>query len=165
MLPEFLSIWREYMWSEFNVWPKSPKISNVNKTDVFQLNLSWLNRKLGWQFYWASFSSVWHPWRHWLSKGFVKQNLSDIQVSTFLGVNDSQNIKLWSWSFLSKCAKFFVDCKNAIKSWGNCFDFWDNGVWRCCSNFSQLWQEYIWSAVHVLRTRPMISDLIKRDVF
>ena len=43
--------------------------------------------------------------------------------------------------------------------------FWDNGVWTSLRNFSELWQEYMWVAVNMLRESPTISLLTKRDVF
>ena len=47
-LPEIsLKDRREYMWSSVNVLPKSPKISDLTNRDVFQLNVSLINRKFG----------------------------------------------------------------------------------------------------------------------
>ena len=40
----------------------------------------------------------------------------------------------------------------------NIIDF----VWTCCGSFCQLWQEYMWSAVNVLKSCPKISDPTKR---
>ena len=72
--------------------------------------------------------------------------------------------RVWSWSFFSKCAIIYADCKNGIKSVGSVSSFWDNGVWICCRNISKLWREYMWSAVNVLPKRPKVSDLNKRNV-
>ena len=38
-----LKQWREYMWSAVNVLLNSPKISDLANSDVFQLNVSWIN--------------------------------------------------------------------------------------------------------------------------
>ena len=65
----------------------------------------------------------------------------------------------------SKCTKFYVDCKNGKKIWENAWSFWDNGLWTCCGNFSQLWGEYVWLAVNVLPESPQISRLTTRNVF
>ena len=43
--------------------------------------------------------------------------------------------------------------------------FWDKSIWTCCSNFSQLSGEYMWSAVNVLPNSAKFSDLTKRDGF
>ena len=40
--------------------------------------------------------------------------------------------------------------------------FWDNLTWTCWGSFCQLWQEYMWSAINVLKKCPNIADLTKR---
>ena len=42
------------------------------------------------------------------------------------------------------------------------YSFEDNWVWSCKGNFSQLYQEYMWSAVKVSKNGPMVSEAIKR---
>ena len=49
----------------------------------------------------------------------------------------SQILKLGCWSSSSKCFKFYVDSKKAIKIGENVEGFWDNGVWTYCEYFSQ----------------------------
>ena len=71
-------------------------------------------------------------------------------------------MKAWRWSFFSKCSKFHVDFKNAIKILQNVFGSEENCVRTCCGNFSQLWQEYMWSTASVLKDDPNISDMTKR---
>ena len=43
--------------------------------------------------------------------------------------------------------------------------FWDNGIWIGWGIFSQIWGEFLSSAVNVLANSPKISDLTKTDVF
>ena len=44
----------------------------------------------------------------------------------------------------------------------NVFGFEDNCIATCCGKFSLLWQEYMQSAVSVLKEGPNISDPTKR---
>ena len=44
--------------------------------------------------------------------------------------------------FFSKCLKFNVDSKNAIKSWEKVFDFSDKYIWIGSGKFSLLLREY-----------------------
>ena len=65
-------------------------------------------------------------------------------------------------TLFSKCSKFYVDFQNRIKFSENVDGVGYNCVWICCSSFCQLWQEYMWSAVNVLKNGPKISDPTKR---
>ena len=71
-------------------------------------------------------------------------------------------LKVSSWSFFWKCWKFYVDLKNLVKSTENVFYFKNKCVGNCCINFCLLWQEYMWSAVDMLKDAPNISDWTKR---
>ena len=88
----FSYLWRKYMWSAVNVLPNSPKIWHITKRGVFQLNFSWIYRKLGSECYIVSFSSVWYPWTRSFWKAVEKEELSGIEVTTFLWVNKFRNI-------------------------------------------------------------------------
>ena len=70
-----------------------------------------------------------------------------------------------SWSFFSKCSKFHVDFKNAMKIPKVLFGFQDNCVWTGFWNLFQLWGEYMWSTVNVLTKSLYVLDLIQGDVF
>ena len=63
--------------------------------------------------------------------------------------------------FLKNHQNFYVNFINVIKIAKNIFGFEDNSGWICCTNFFQLWQEYLWSTVNMLQNRPMISDPTK----
>ena len=140
----FSQLWREYMWSAVKVLPNSKNISDLTKRDVLSLNLSWANGKFRWKCCPTYFGSVCHPWTGSRTKGVLKQELLGIQVTTFLEVITSEIFEQYRWCFFSKCAKFYVDCKNAIENAENIEGFWHNGDWTCCGNFSQLWREYMW---------------------
>ena len=71
-------------------------------------------------------------------------------------------LKLSRSSLFSKSSKFYVDSKNAIKVLENVLSFGDHCVGTCSGNFSPLWQEYMSSAVNVLKGAPHILDTTKR---
>ena len=77
----------------------------------------------------------------------------------------SQIFKLCTLCFFWKCDKFCVDSKNSIKIKENVSHSWVDDLWTCWDKFSQLWREYMWSAVNVLTSTTEISDLTERDVF
>ena len=74
----------------------------------------------------------------------------------------SDILNLWKWSFFKKRPKFYVDFEKGRRLSENVDGFEDNFIWTCCGTFSQLWQEYRWSAVNVLKSGPQISDSTKR---
>ena len=76
----------------------------------------------------------------------------------------SEIFKLWSSSFSSKCSKFHVDLKNAIKITENVFCFWHNCMLTSWWKISLLRQEYMLSTVNLLKHSPKISNLTKRDL-
>ena len=80
------------MRSAVNVLPNSPKISDMTKGHFFQLNLSQVNGKMGWQFGSAGFSNVLDPWTRLLAKGLLKHELTGTEVTTFVVVNNFQKI-------------------------------------------------------------------------
>ena len=80
------------MWSPVNVLPNSPKIPDMTNRDVFQVNMASINGSLGWKCSYGDFSSVYYPWTSWLWKGVQKQQVSGIQVTTFFGLSNFQNI-------------------------------------------------------------------------
>ena len=69
----------------------SLKISDQTKRDVFQLNFSDINGKLGSKCCCPDFSSVWDPLTQGLWKGVLKQELLSIKVTTLFGINSIGN--------------------------------------------------------------------------
>ena len=98
-------------------------------------------------------------------KVFWKESLQIFKGWFFLEYVTSEIFNPISWSFFSKCTKFYVDGKNAKKIPENIYGFWDNGVWTCSWNLYELWEADMWAAVNALRNSPEISHLTKRDVF
>ena len=71
-------------------------------------------------------------------------------------------MKAWSFSFLSNRSKFYGDSKNSIVNSENIFSFEDNSAGTCCGNLWLLSQDYMWSAVNMLKKSPNFSDPTKR---
>ena len=88
----FSHLWREYMWSAVNVLPNFPKIGDMTKADFFPLNLSKTNGEFGWKFCSSGSSSVWDQWKRLLAKGVLKQELTQIELTTFFNINNFGNI-------------------------------------------------------------------------
>ena len=109
----------------------------------------------------AEFSCFSDHLTRWLPKRVLKQDLSAIQVTTFLALNNFGNIWPMKMIFSSKTLKISIYLKNAIELAKNVFSFEDNYGWTRCWIFSQLWQEYLWSAVNMLENGSKISDLAK----
>ena len=80
--------------------------------------------------------------------GFKLKSLSEVDRFKTKSLSEigpkHTTIKLWSWSFFSKCAKFYVVFKNAIKISEKAFGFEDIYVWTCCKKLSQIWRENMW---------------------
>ena len=81
------------------------------------------------------------------AKGVLKQEVSGLQLTTFLGDNNFQNIKGMKLICFSKKRKISCRLRNCNKKMRKCFFFWDNGVWKRCVNFFQ-----IMTRIHVIRS-------------
>ena len=64
--------------------------------------------------------------------------------------------------FFSKYSKFYLDFENRIKFPENVDGFEDNYVWTRDVRFCQLREEYIWSAVNLLKNGRKISDATEK---
>ena len=110
---------REYLRSAINVLPSSPKISDLTKVDIFQLNFSSINRKLGWKCFSTGSSSVWQPSTSLLPKCVLKQEITAIEVTTFVGVNHFRNIWAMKLNFFLTMTKMLCRFRkrNEIIPW------------------------------------------------
>ena len=77
-------------------------------------------------------------------------------------MNNFGHIEDMKVRFISKYSKFYVDFENVIKLGEHIDGFEDNCVWTCCGTFSQLWREYMWRSVNVLKSSAKILDPTKR---
>ena len=71
-------------------------------------------------------------------------------------MNNFGHIEAMKVISFSKCSETYLDFENAIKLRENVDGFEDNCVWTCKVSFCQLWQEYMSSAVDVLKSGPKI---------
>ena len=73
--------------------------------------------------------------------------------------------KLWGSSFFSKCLKFNLDFRNAVKDSEKLFYFWDNCIWIGIIKLS-LWRtRYFSFATNVFTSSPKILHLYNRSFF
>ena len=68
-------------------------------------------------------------------------------------------------NFFSKCSKFYMDSKNALKYLQKIFRFEDKFIGIGFCKFSVLWQKHILSADNGLTYSPKTSDLTKKNLF
>ena len=77
----------------------------------------------------------------------------------------SEILKLWFSSFFSKCSKFCLNFKAAMKIWQKAFNSLHKRIWVGCKKFSLLEREYLSLAVNMLTNSSNILYLTKKDVF
>ena len=82
----------QYIGSSVKVLKDSPKAWDLTKRDVFVLGLSEINGKVGQKHHHADFRSAMETLTRRLQKGTFKQELSCIEETTFLGVNNFRKI-------------------------------------------------------------------------
>ena len=101
----------------------------------------------------VDFSSVWDPWKRLISKGVIKQDLSGIQVTTFLGPNNLQNIEAMKLIFFSKMRKILCRLQNCNENLRECFRILKQ--WR----FNML-REFllIMTTIHVIKSQPFTKQ-------
>ena len=97
----------------------------------------------------------------WLLKGFQKQDLLCVSVTTLFGVNNFRNTYTMRFNSFLNWSKFDVTSKNA-KRWQKVFGFLDDYIWTGNGKLSLLWWEYSSLAVSVLKKRDLTA-LPSRD--
>ena len=80
------------MWPAANFLTNSRKILYLIQKDSFQLSLCGNYEKLAYKFVGADFTSALDPWTRSLLKSALEQELLSIQVSTYFGGSNFQNI-------------------------------------------------------------------------
>ena len=93
----------------------------------------------------------------------VKRDFLDIYLTTFSESVISKLQNLWTSSFLSKCSKFHLDFKNAVKNWQKVLCFWDNCIWIGIVKLSLLRRGYFSSPANGLTRSPNIFHVNKTD--
>ena len=137
-------------------------ILSLLRTGYFWLAANLLTRNF---WYDADFNSAWTLLPCWLSKGPLKQDFSDIYLSTFLDSVISEIQKLWGSTFFSRCVKFNLDFRNTAKNWAKNFCYLDNCIWIGIVKLCHLRTGYFSSAANVLTSSPKIWHVNKRDFF
>ena len=146
------------MSSVVNMLKNALRISDPSKRHDRHLNLFDMNKKLPQKDCRSDFSSVWDRLTRLFQKSVLKQELSHVQVTTFFGINNCEDVKVLQIIFFSKCSKFYLDSKNAKKVPESVFGLEDNCIGTCYRNFSLLRQEYMSPEVNMLKDGPHILD-------
>ena len=111
------------------------------------------------------FNSAWARLPCFFSKGPLKREFLYICMITFSESVIPEIQNLWGSSFLSKCSKFDVYLKNAVKNWQKVLCFWDNCIWIGIVKLSLLKTGFFSSDASVLTTSPKIWYVKNRDFF
>ena len=100
-------------------------------------------------------------------KGLISKECSEtgvLQHSSNLIFRNESLRPYWSYesNLFFEIPKFYIDFGNSIKHGVNVHGVEDNCVWTCARIYCQLWQNYMWWGVNLLKTGPKISDPTKR---
>ena len=154
-----------YFSSTANVLTSSPKTWNIKGRDFYQLIWLGTNQGIWWWCCDADFNSGSAYLPCCLGKVPLKQDFSDIYLTTFLEsvISDIQN--LLGSSFFSKYLKFILDLKNEAKYWQKVLCFWDNCIWIGIVKLSLLRRGYFSSTTNVLTSSPKTWHVKNRDFF
>ena len=142
-----------------------PKILNVNKSDLFQLNWLGSDQWIWKSCYDADFNSAWARLPCCLSKGPLKRDLLDFYLTTFSESVISQIQHIWGSSFSSKYLKHNLDLENAGKNLKKVFCFWGNCIWIGIAKLCLLTRAYFSSAANLLTSSPKILHIKKKNFF
>ena len=134
----------------------NPKISHVNKTDLFRINCLGNNQLMWTRCSDTDLNSASARLPCCLSKGPLKRDFLDIYMTTFSESVISEIQHLSGSSFCPKYLKLHLDLKNAGKTYGKVFCYWDNFIWIGIVKLSLFRTRYFLSAANVLRSSPKI---------
>ena len=114
---------------------------------------------------WGRFQMCLAGLTYCFSKHPMKRDFLDMYLTTFSGYVTSKIQKLWGWSFFSKCLKFKLNFKNAVKNFEKFFCFWDNCIWIGIVKYSLWGTRYFSSSANVSTSSPNIFHVKKGDLF
>ena len=143
----------------------NPKISHVNKTDLFRINCLGNNQLMWTRCSDTDLNSAWARLPCCLSKGPLKRDFLDIYMTTFSESVISEIQHLSGSSFCSKYLKLHLDLKNAAKNYGEIFCYLDNCIWIGIVKLSLLRTGYFSSVANVLTSSPKIWHVNKKEFF
>ena len=154
-----------YFSSTANVLISSQKTWNIKGRDFYQLIWLGTNQGIWWWCCDADFNSGSACLPCCLGKVPLKQDFSDIYLTTFLESVISEIQNLLGSSFFSKYLKFILDLKNEAKYWQKVLCFWDNCIWIGIVKLSLLRRGYFSSTTNVLTSSPKTWHVKNRDFF
>ena len=154
-----------YVSSTGDVLTTSPKIWHGKNRAFFQLNCLGSDQWIWWTCCDADFDSGSARLPCFFSKGPLKREILYIYMITFSESVIPEIQNLWGSSFLSKCSKFDLYLKNAVKNWQKVLCFWDNCIWIGIVKLSLLKTGFFSSDASVLTSSPKIWHCKNRDFF
>ena len=154
------------MPSAVNVLTNTPKISNFNKGDIFQIISSQGDEKKWQKSCHPNFASVWDPLTCSLKKKVLKQHfLESALAKSLTGSNFGNTQATTTIFFLRKIKIWWRFNKRNTKLRRKFFPFYSNSVSIGNSKFSQSQTGYLSSVANVLTNTPKISNFHKRNIF
>ena len=148
-----------------NLLTSSPKSRHVKKSDFSQLNSLGSYQWIWYRWCDADLNSAWALLPCCLSKGSLKWDFLDIDLTTCSESLISERQKPKSSSFFSKRSKCQIRFKNAAKSSEKLFCFYDNCIWIGFVKLSLLRTGYFSWVGNVLARSIKIWHDNKREFF
>ena len=154
-----------YVSSTGNVLTTSPKSWHIKNRDFFQLNCLGSDQWIWWTRFDADFDSGSARLSCFFSKGPLKWEFLYIYMITIWEYVIPEIQNLWGSYFSSKCSKFDIYLKNAVKNWQNVLCFWNSCIWIGIVKFSLLKTGLFSLNTTVLTRSPKIWHCKNRDFF
>ena len=141
----------------------SPKTWNIENRDFYRLISLGTDQWIWWWCCNGDFNSGLVCLPCCLRKRPLKQDFSDIYLTTFLESVISEIQNLLESSFFSIYLKFLLDFEKEGKYWEKVLCFWDNCIWIGIVKLSLLRTGYFSSAANVLTSSPKNMHVNHRD--
>ena len=120
---QHLTIPKRCFLSAVNVLTKTPRISNLNKGDIFQITFCQSDEKICKKCFHADFTSVWDPSTCWLSKKILKRRFLESSLTKSLRVCSFRNTLAMTIFFFLKILKIGWRFQKKKKKWRGTFSF------------------------------------------
>ena len=143
----------------------SPKTWNIENRDFYRLISLGTDQWIWWWCCNGDFNSGLVCLPCCLRKRPLKQDFSDIYLTTFLESVISEIQNLLESSFFSIYLKFLLDFEKEGKYWEKVLCFWDNCIWIGIVKLSLLRTGYFSSVANVLTRNHKIWHINKEDFF
>ena len=132
---------REYFSPAVSMLANRLKISDITKTDFFELIFFQSHQKT-WQNYWRTdLSTVLEALTSWLYTSVLTRGFLGFYITSHFAFYNLRNKSLLRLIFSWKYSKFYLDFGNGEKNLENYLSFGDNCVWIGCFKHALLLRE------------------------